>query len=281
MNRINTDIKLENTQDLAGRKALILAYKNIIKTVKPKKDETYGNVYQQLFLDDYVIYALLRNKQDFTSCSSNDRFRAINIAQNLKLQLEKYLNTLDELGEGVADSFIPNKLNIKAEFNKKEVYSQLVDDISSAIENAKIKYQYYMLYDLQIYINKNKDLSINKDLLIKKYIKNFLDDDLQDKEISLSSIDSFNNLLRFINALSSLSTKIHISLDENELFLISLHKTNVDEKSSINIYFNVDNSLHYAVVKMDDNRNLSSFSGTADIKNNKEIEILTLFKLLD
>lgn len=140
-NTIEKTVKTEEQEIVNGRRVIIAENKAVLVSVKPERDEKYGTVYQKLFVEDYVIYALLRNKQDFTSCSSTDRLRAINIAKSFKLKLEKYLSTLNDRGEAFANSLIPNKIRSEVNFDKKEVYTQLLDDINVAIEKAKEKYQ--------------------------------------------------------------------------------------------------------------------------------------------
>lgn len=137
----NTIEKTEEQKIVNGRRVIIAENKAILVSVKPERDEVYGTVYQKLFVEDYIIYALLRNKQDFTSCSSNNRVRAIDIAQTFKLKLEKYLSVLNEHGEKAANPFVPSKIRSEVHFDKKEVYTQLLHDVNNALEKAKERYQ--------------------------------------------------------------------------------------------------------------------------------------------
>ena len=57
---------------------MINTMKTYLKTKRPHRDDN-GHKVKVLFLKDYVLYALLREKKDFTKCAT-DRFQAIAIA---------------------------------------------------------------------------------------------------------------------------------------------------------------------------------------------------------
>lgn len=61
-----------------SRLAMINTMKTFLKTERPHRDDN-GHKVKVLFLKDYVLYALLREKKDFTKCAT-DRFQAIAIA---------------------------------------------------------------------------------------------------------------------------------------------------------------------------------------------------------
>lgn len=62
---MNIKTETKSTYKDPERTNFIRNMKNRLITVKPVRDETYGNIYQGLFLTDYVLYALLRNKKRF------------------------------------------------------------------------------------------------------------------------------------------------------------------------------------------------------------------------
>lgn len=72
---------------------LIKNMKHYITTNKPTKDE-YGTKSQAIYLDDHVLYALLREKKDFTKCSQ-DKNRAIAIAMYLVERINR-IKTLSQ-----------------------------------------------------------------------------------------------------------------------------------------------------------------------------------------
>lgn len=49
---------------------MIQEMKDYLKTTRPSKDQN-GHKIKELYLKDYVLYALLREKADFTKCSHN------------------------------------------------------------------------------------------------------------------------------------------------------------------------------------------------------------------
>lgn len=61
-----------------SRLTMINTMKDFLKTERPYRDDN-GHKVKVLFLKDYVLYALLREKKDFTKCAT-DRFQAIEIA---------------------------------------------------------------------------------------------------------------------------------------------------------------------------------------------------------
>jgi hypothetical protein len=61
-----------------SRLAMINTMKRFLKTERPYRDDN-GHKVKVLFLKDYVLYALLREKKDFTKCAT-DRYQAIEIA---------------------------------------------------------------------------------------------------------------------------------------------------------------------------------------------------------
>lgn len=121
------------------RTLIIRNQKKKLMTVKPVVDETYGTVYQKLFLNDYVIYALLRNKQDFTSCSSTNRAKAIELAKDFQRRIEKYLSLLNLVGEEAAKPDLPISLG-ENNFDKKELFTQILEDIKESVKKAEDKY---------------------------------------------------------------------------------------------------------------------------------------------
>jgi len=60
-------------------KSMIDNMKTFLKVTRPTKNAN-GHKVKVLFLDDYVLYALLREKQDFTKCAHNKQ-QAIDIAK--------------------------------------------------------------------------------------------------------------------------------------------------------------------------------------------------------
>lgn len=69
-----------------SRLAMINTMKNFLKTERPYRDDN-GHKVKVLFLKDYVLYALLREKKDFTKCATKktngivkDKFEALSIA---------------------------------------------------------------------------------------------------------------------------------------------------------------------------------------------------------
>lgn len=98
-------------------------------------------MYQKLFLNDYVIYALLRNKHDFTSCSSTNRVQAIELAKTFKMKIEKYLSTLEQLGDKTPEYLLPVELHMTESYDKKEVISQLLHDIIDSFKRVEDKYK--------------------------------------------------------------------------------------------------------------------------------------------
>jgi len=63
-----------------NRLAIINTMKNILKTERPYRDDN-GHKVKVLFLNDYILYALLREKKDFTKCGT-DKKQAIEIAND-------------------------------------------------------------------------------------------------------------------------------------------------------------------------------------------------------
>lgn len=85
------------------RTKFIIEMKDRLVTIKPEIDEIYGNKHQKLFLEDYILYALLRNKKDFTKCSS-DKNKAIEVAQDIVKFLNMLLtDTQKFVSEGVSE----------------------------------------------------------------------------------------------------------------------------------------------------------------------------------
>lgn len=85
------------------RTNFIIEMKDRLKTIKPERDETYGNIYQKLFLEDYILYALLRNKNDFTKCAS-DKNKAIETAKSITKFLKMLLeDTQKSVNDGSAE----------------------------------------------------------------------------------------------------------------------------------------------------------------------------------
>lgn len=127
------------TENFVNPRTLIIRdYKQKIKTVKPVIDK-YGTVYQRLFLYDYIIYALLRNKQDFTSCSSTNRDRAIELAEHFEAEIKKYLSIFEHIGEDKASPYLPMTLG-EIPIDKKEFFTQLLVDIKESFNRVEEKY---------------------------------------------------------------------------------------------------------------------------------------------
>jgi len=127
------------TENFVNPRTLIIRdYKQKIKTVKPVIDK-YGTVYQRLFLYDYIIYALLRNKQDFTSCSSTNRDRAIELAEHFEAEIKKYLSIFEQIGEDKASPYLPMTLG-EIPIDKKEFFTQLLVDIKESLNRVEEKY---------------------------------------------------------------------------------------------------------------------------------------------
>lgn len=140
---ITTELKQTNQEaiSIAPRTAIIRNHKKKITTVKPVVDEKYGTVYQKLFLNDYVIYALLRNKHDFTSCSSTNRVQAIELAKTFRMKIEKYLSVLEQLGDKTPKYLLPVELHMTESYDRKEVISQLLHDIIDSFKRVEDKYK--------------------------------------------------------------------------------------------------------------------------------------------
>lgn len=66
---------------------LIKNMKHYITTNKPTKDK-YGTKSKVIYLDNHVLYALLREKKDFTKCS-HDKVRAILIAMDIVQRISR------------------------------------------------------------------------------------------------------------------------------------------------------------------------------------------------
>lgn len=128
--------------------------KDRLITVKPVRDETYGNIYQNLFLEDYVLYALLRNTKDFTKTASKKEKAiesAIDIAKFLKMlvtDIEKILAD-SKVSEQEALKMVSKKwsytgykkLNEKMYFTGESPLTSiklLIEDIESAISKAAL-----------------------------------------------------------------------------------------------------------------------------------------------
>lgn len=70
-----------------SRLTMINTMKTFLKTERPYRDDN-GHKVKVLFLKDYVLYALLREKKDFTKCAT-DKYQAIQIALDwLKLVIK-------------------------------------------------------------------------------------------------------------------------------------------------------------------------------------------------
>ncbi len=63
-----------------SRLAMIKTMKDFLKNERPHRNYD-GHKVQVLFLRDYIIYALLREKKDFTKCST-DKNKAVLIAND-------------------------------------------------------------------------------------------------------------------------------------------------------------------------------------------------------
>jgi len=92
---MNIKTETKSTYKDPERTNFIRNMKNRLITVKPVRDETYGNIYQGLFLTDYVLYALLRNKKDFTKTASRKE-KAVETAQDIKKFLIILLSDIEK-----------------------------------------------------------------------------------------------------------------------------------------------------------------------------------------
>lgn len=63
-----------------SRLTMINTMKNILKTERPYRDDN-GHKVKVLFLNDYILYALLREKKDFTKCATNKK-QAVEMAND-------------------------------------------------------------------------------------------------------------------------------------------------------------------------------------------------------
>lgn len=71
-------------------KLIIDNFKAFIKTSKPLKDK-YGTITRAVTLNDHVLYALLREKKDFRTCSQ-DKSIAIDMANGLLATMNNLLS---------------------------------------------------------------------------------------------------------------------------------------------------------------------------------------------
>jgi hypothetical protein len=76
-----------------SRLAMINTMKTFLKTERPHRDGD-GHKVKVLFLKDYVLYALLREKKDFTNCAT-DKSQAISIALDWLSAVERSRKQLE------------------------------------------------------------------------------------------------------------------------------------------------------------------------------------------
>lgn len=151
---MNTTINTKNTYKDPERTHFIKSMKERLITIKPVRDEIYGNIYQHLFLDDYVLYALLRNKKDFTKTASKKE-KAIDSATNICTFLKVLVKDIEKMIEKenisekealIKESKIWEcsgyyRLNKVLNFTGETPLSSikmLLEDIENAIKNATI-----------------------------------------------------------------------------------------------------------------------------------------------
>src|ERR1044071_6752468 len=137
-----------------NRTKMISEVKNILITIKPEKDERYGNMYQKLFLDDYIFYAFLRNKQDFTKCA-HDKQKAIDSAKGINKFLK---NVLDDSNRLVNEGHSGESALIKALSKWHHSRYRNLADYCYYMGDTPIESLTILIDEIDEAINKYKDI---------------------------------------------------------------------------------------------------------------------------
>ena len=117
-----------------SRLTMINTMKDFLKTERPYRDDN-GHKVKVLFLKDYVLYALLREKKDFTNCAT-DKSEAISIALDWLSAVERSRKQL-ELNNLESWDLKALKYKIGIDFTVEDLV-QLEHAIKNQIETANV-----------------------------------------------------------------------------------------------------------------------------------------------
>jgi hypothetical protein len=149
---MNTTTKNENFYKDPERIILIRKMKDRLITIKPVRDEVYGNINQHLFLQDYVLYALLRNVNDFTKTASKKE-KAILCAQDILKFLKMCVRDVEKAMLNAKDISENDALKgVKKSFNYTG-YRKINEIIDFTGENPLLSIK-LLIEDVEIAISK-------------------------------------------------------------------------------------------------------------------------------